>query len=139
MIEGLEFKTLNTNYPQNHVFSNKYGDSVITVTESPFMNCQTYAIGNITEILQYEKPKIIEILQYINNQIEKNQLIIDFSIDYLTKVKTLFNANDFIFIQEYENFTGSQMVMCLINVRDVLGGNPEDDENDDDWNDDDDY
>ena len=138
MIEGLEFKTISDHYPCYYAFVNKYGDHAITVAESPFHNCQTYTIGSTNDILMMGKEKALKIFQYINDVIEKNQMLVDVNKEYLPNLKEIFNIDDFIFIQEYENFTGSQMVMCLINVRGVLGGCPDDDD-DDDWDDDDDY
>lgn len=90
----------------------------LTVTSSPFHNCQIYTIGGMSSILEdgYYQHHVKDILKEIQSHIDKSRLLIDI---YNTTsnhriISSIFSEEDVVFRQDYQNNTTSQMSVYLL-------------------------
>lgn len=88
----------------------------VYITKSPLSNCQTYCLGGINNIIYIYRDDSLEILKEIFLRVEKKQMLIDISEKWFQKFENLIKKENFIFSTPYVNSTGSNMVMCLVNM-----------------------
>ena len=122
---------VNTNAHVEKVDPNgeKYKDYTINITYddshsigafafiSPFNNCQVYTIGCVDSILHDSRSddKILSIFKAIQEKVNKTRLLIDVRDGYMDVLNRIFNGY-FIFKTPYENASGNNMVMCMIDT-----------------------
>lgn len=90
-----------------------------SIHKAPTNNCQIFSIAAAENILgQCTAPLAKEHFEGASLFISKRLCLIDVNILHRKKLHEMFPPEAFIIEQPYRNLTGSEMIMCLIKVRD---------------------
>ena len=101
-ISNTYYKAINRNYNSIYVCTTLHG------------NCQTYSIGQVNEILRYDKEERIELFKKCQAIGNKNQVLVDINRENEAKLEGCFPKEHIVFKQRYENANKSSMSMYLI-------------------------